>query len=105
MLYNEKHQTIHAYKYNENYLLLNIIMSYGLFLWGNSPHSLKMFRMQKKKKIKIMAGCNNRASFRNLFRKLEILLLASQHIFSLMLFVVNKNLFVLNPDKHNIRQI
>jgi hypothetical protein len=81
-------------------------MSYGLFLWENSPHSLKIFRMQKKKKkkiIRIMTGCNNRPSCRNLFRKLEILPLASQHIFSLMFFVViNKSLFVLNSDKHNV---
>jgi hypothetical protein len=84
------------------YSYLNTIMSYSLFLWGNSPHSLKIFRIQKKT-IRIMTGCNNRASCRNLFRKLEILPLVSQYIFSLMLFVVNnKNLFVLNLDKHNV---
>jgi hypothetical protein len=50
-----------------------------------------------------MTGCNNRASCRNLLRKLEILPLASQYVFSLTLFVVNnKNLFVLNSDKYNI---
>jgi hypothetical protein len=77
-------------------------MSYGLFLWGNSSHNLKIFRMQKKI-IRIMTGGNNRASCRNLFRKLEIMPLASQYILSLMLFVVNnKNLFVLNSDKHNV---
>jgi hypothetical protein len=77
----------------------NTIMSYGLFLWGNSLHSLKIFKMQKKKIIRIMTSCNNRASCRNLFRKSEILPLASQYIFSLMLFVVsNKNIFVLNSD-------
>jgi hypothetical protein len=70
---------------------------------GKLPHSLKIFRMQKKKIIRIMTGCNNRASCKNLFRKFEILPLASQYIFSLMLFVVNnKNLFVLNSDKHNV---
>jgi hypothetical protein len=50
-----------------------------------------------------MTCCNNRASYRNLFRKLEIFPLVSQYIFSLMLFVVNnKNIFVLNSDKHNV---
>jgi hypothetical protein len=73
-----------------------------LFLWGNSQHSLKIFRMQKKI-IRIMTGCSNRASSGNLFRKLKIFPLASQSIFSLMLFVVNNNnLFVLNSDKHNV---
>jgi hypothetical protein len=30
------------------YSYFNNIMTYGLFLWGNSPHSLKIFRMQIK---------------------------------------------------------
>jgi hypothetical protein len=77
-------------------------MNYGLFLWGNLPHSLKIFRMQNKI-IRIMIGCKNSASCRNLFKKLEILPLASQYIASLMFFMVsNKNLFVLNSEKHNI---
>lgn len=85
------------------YSYFNTIMSYGLFIWGNSPHSLRIFRMQKKI-IRIMTGCNSRVSCRNLFRMLRILPFASQYILSLMLFVVNnKNLFVLNSDKHNIR--
>jgi hypothetical protein len=84
------------------YSCFNTIMSYGLFLWENLPHTLKIFRMQKMI-IRIMTSCNNRASCRNLFRKLEILPLASQYIFSLMLFMIsNKNLFVLNSDKHNV---
>jgi hypothetical protein len=41
-----------------------------------------------------MMGCKNRASCRNLFRRLGILQLVSQYIFSLMLFVVeNKHFF------------
>jgi hypothetical protein len=52
-----------------------------------------------------MTGCNSRVSCRNLFRKLEILPLASKSILSLMLFVVNnKKLFIVNSKKrkHNI---
>jgi hypothetical protein len=50
-----------------------------------------------------MIGGNNRASRRNLFRKLEILPLASQYILSLMLFVVNiENLFILNSGNYDI---
>jgi hypothetical protein len=46
-----------------------------------------------------MIGCKNRVSFRNLFRRLEILPFVSQYILSLMLFVVkNKNLFTLNSE-------
>jgi hypothetical protein len=43
-----------------------------------------------------MTRCNKRASCWNLLRKLEILPLASQYIFSLMFFVVNnKNLCII----------
>jgi hypothetical protein len=83
------------------YSYLNSIMSYGLIFWGNSPHSLKVFRLQKKI-IRIMLGCRSRISCGVLFRKLKILLLASQYIFALMLFVVkNNDLFILNSDKYN----
>jgi hypothetical protein len=76
-------------------------MNYGLYLWRNSPHILKIFKIQKRI-IRIMIGCNSRVSCRNLFRKLEILPLASQYILSLMLFVLkNKNLFILNSGNHN----
>jgi hypothetical protein len=89
------------------YSYFNAIMSYVLYFGGNSPQCLKVFRMQKKKKKKkitsIIIGCNNMASCRNLFRKLEILPLASQYILSLMLFMVNNiNLSILNSGSHYI---
>jgi hypothetical protein len=68
--------------------------------WGNSPHSIKIFKMQKRI-IRIMIGCKNRVSCRNLFRKLEILPFVSQYILSLMLFVVkNTHLFTFNSENH-----
>jgi len=80
------------------YSYLNSVISYGLLFWGNSPHSLKIFRLQKKIII-IMIGGGSRVSCRNLFRKLKILPVASQYIYSLMLFVVNnKNYFTSNSD-------
>jgi len=42
---------------------------HGLPFWGNSSHSIKVFRMQKYI-IHIMMGCKKRESCRNLFRKL-----------------------------------
>jgi hypothetical protein len=49
-----------------------------------------------------MIGSRNRVSCRNLFRRLEILPLASQYIVSLRLYVVNnKNLSILNWENHN----
>jgi len=88
------------------YSYFNTIISYGLPFWGNSPHAMKIFRMQKRI-VRIMMGFKNRVSRRNLFRRLEILPFVSQYILLLMLFVVkNKNLFTLNSENHtkNTRQ-
>jgi hypothetical protein len=83
------------------YSYFNVIISCGLPFWGNSPHAMKTFRMQKR----IELWCyKNRVSCRNLFRRLEILPFVSQYILSLMFFVVkNKNLFTLNSENHSRR--
>ena len=60
--------------------------------WGNSSHSSIIFRTQKKA-IRIMEGCGNRVSCRNLFPKLQILPLTSQYMLSLIMFVVQNNFF------------
>jgi hypothetical protein len=55
----------------------------------------------RKRIIRIMLCCKQRVSCRNLFRRLKILLLASQYILSLMLFVVKgKNLLILNTEHY-----
>ena len=70
-------------------------------LWGNSPHSTKIFKIQKRI-VRIMMGYRNRVSCRSLFKRLEILPFTSQYILSLMLFVVkNKHFFILNSENHN----
>jgi len=38
------------------YSYFHLVMTYGLLLWGKSPDSIKIFRLQKKI-IRIMAGC------------------------------------------------
>jgi len=54
-------------------------MSYGIIFWGNSSYSTMIFKIQKKE-IRIIEGCGNRVLCRNLFKKLQILLLASQYV-------------------------
>jgi hypothetical protein len=73
------------------------------YLFGETnPTPLKFFRIQKRI-IRIMLGCKQRVSCRNLFRRLEILPLASQYILLLMLFVIkNKNFFTLNSDHFTV---
>jgi len=67
-------------------------MSYGIIFWGNSLHSFIIFRLQKKV-IRIMDGCGNRISCRSLLKKLQILPLKSQHMLSLLMFVVQNETF------------
>ena len=82
--------------------LFHSVMSYGVIFWGNSPHSHIIFRIQKKA-IRIIEGCGNRVSCRNLFKKLHILPLPSQYMLSLLMFVVqNENLFLTNNKNHNL---
>jgi len=65
------------------YAFFYLVMSYGIIFWGNSSHSSIIFRIQKKA-IRIMEGCRNRVSCRNLFTKLHILPFTSQYILSLL---------------------
>jgi hypothetical protein len=63
------------------YSLFHSLMTYGIIFWGNFPLGATIFRLQKKA-IKIMEGCGNRVSCRDLFRKLNILPLTSQYLLS-----------------------
>ena len=83
------------------YTFFHLAMSYGIIFWGNSSHSSIIFRI-KKKAIKIMEGCRNRVSCRNLFKKLQILPLTSQYMLSLLMLVVQKNFFLTNNENHNL---
>ena len=60
------------------------IMNYGCLLWGNSSHSVQIFKIQKNI-IRIITGCRSRDSCRDLFKNKKFLPLQSQYI----LFVVN----------------
>ena len=56
----------------------HLVMSYEIIFWGNLSHCSVIFRIQNKA-IRIMEGCGNRVSCRNLFKKLQILPLTSQY--------------------------
>jgi hypothetical protein len=84
------------------YSYFNSTINYRLPFWGNSPPSIKICIMQKNI-IRIMLGYKKRVSCSSLFRKLNILPLASQCIFSIMLFVIqNKNQFMVNSEIYSI---
>ena len=76
------------------------IIAYGIVFWGLSTHSKIIFKIQKRI-IRIITNSDNKDSCRDLFKKLYILPLQSQNIFSLLLFVVeNKDFFKMNSDVH-----
>ena len=76
------------------------ILSYGIIFWGNSVHSKYIFKIQERT-IRVITNSGMRDSCRELFKSLQILPLASQYIFSLLMFVVkNRELFRLNSDIH-----
>lgn len=78
------------------------IMSYGLIFWGNSHHSMRIFRLQKRA-VRIMVGAGHRDSCRRIFLSLKILPLPSLYIFSVLMFVVNNwKLFTNNSDIYSI---
>jgi hypothetical protein len=82
--------------------LFHSVLAYGIIFWGISSSSLELFKLQKRV-VRIMTGQGNRTSCRDLFKKLEILPLKSQYIFSILLFVVkNKKHFITNYDNHNV---
>jgi hypothetical protein len=87
------------------------ILTYELVFWNNSYHSNRVFKL-KKRIIRIMVGIRDSESYREYFRKLKILPLQSQYIFTyycggvsptLLLFVINnRKYFKINSDTHNI---
>jgi hypothetical protein len=82
--------------------LFHAVMNYGITFWGNSSHSIQVFKMQKKA-IRIIMGCGNKESCRNLFRELNISPLMSQYILSLLKFVSNnREQYFANFEIHNI---
>jgi len=78
------------------------ISSYGTILGGNQPHNENNFIIRKKV-IRIITNSRARDSCRELFKKLEILPLYSQYIFSLSIFVIkNKHLFCTNSQIRSV---
>jgi hypothetical protein len=78
------------------------IMSYGIIFWANSTESKKVFYIQNRI-IRIIAGAKRRASCMELFKKFNILPLASEFLLSLLSFVVDSmEKFQTNSDIDNI---
>jgi hypothetical protein len=78
-------RTIKPFMCQENlksiyYSYFHSLMTYGIIFWGNSTHSIHVFRLQKRV-IRIITDSRPRNSSRQLFKKLGILPLTLQYIF------------------------
>jgi len=69
-------------------------MSYGIIFWRNQPYSDKIFKIQERV-IRIITNSRKRDSCRELLKKLDILPLYSQYVFSTSIFVIKKQTFSL----------
>jgi hypothetical protein len=84
------------------YSYVHSILAYGIIFWGNSHFNNSIFKI-KKRIIRVITGAGRYDSCWELFRKLEILPLQSQYIFSLPVFVIkNKSYFTANSDIQDI---
>ena len=82
------------YSTSANALFLrSSILSHGIIFWGNSYYSKNILKIQKTI-IRATMSSGRRDSCHELFRQLNILLLKSQYIFSLLLFIIK------NTDQH-----
>jgi hypothetical protein len=80
----------------------HFITTYGVIFWGNSPYSIKIFKISKKI-IRIITNLRKRDSYRNILKRTKILPFYSQYIFSLLIHIVdNRHLFITNQAIHNI---
>jgi hypothetical protein len=82
------------------YAYIHSISSYGSILGGNFTNVNKLFILQKKI-VRILSNIGARESCKEAFKKLEIMTLHFQYIFSLIIFTVyNKHLFTPNNEIH-----
>jgi len=68
------------------------VLSYGIIFWGNSVHSKYIFKIIKKEPLELPQILGYETLVGTCLKKLQILPLYSQYIYSLLMFVI-KNKF------------
>jgi hypothetical protein len=80
---------------------VHLILSYGIILGGKPPCNESIFKIQRRI-VRAITSSGRLDSCHGLFKKLQILPLQFQYIFSLLLFVTKKrNYFIGNTDTHD----
>jgi len=83
-----------------HYSYVHSVVSYSIIFGGNSHLSGSIFKIQKR--IRIITNAGRQDSCCQLYKKLQILPLPSQYIFSLLVFVnKNRSLFSSNSEIHD----
>ena len=75
------------------------IMKYGLIIWGNSAHTTRVFKLQKKA-IRILSDSASTEHCRPLFIKMKLLTLTSLYIKDLLYIKDNINKYDIRSDFH-----
>jgi hypothetical protein len=65
------------------------VLQHGIIFLENSTHAHRVFKLQERV-VRLMSGLEPRSSYRNLFRKLNILPIECQYILFLMLLMLIK---------------
>jgi hypothetical protein len=73
---------------------IHSIISYGIIIWGGSSCVNKLFVLQKKA-IRIIMNSRSKESCRDLFKNSKIIMFFSQYIYSLVLFTINNDYFLI----------
>jgi hypothetical protein len=82
---------------------IHSIIRYGIIFWGGSSCANKVFILQKKI-IRIITNTRPRDSCMEIFKKIEIMTLYYQYIYSLLLYTINnKYLFNTNNEIHKYK--
>jgi hypothetical protein len=84
------------------FCLLSLLNEAGIIFWGYSSDSKKVFLLQKKV-VRLMMGVKSHNSYTGLFKRIEILTLPCEYIFSLINFITSKEEhFQTNADIHSV---
>jgi hypothetical protein len=69
------------------------LLTYGVIFWDNSPISKDIFKFQKRV-IRIITNNPRHDPCKHLFKRLKILTLPSQYIFSVLVFIAGNRIYL-----------
>ena len=84
--------TVHHSRHISDGAYFHLIMNNGIIFYGNSPYRINIFRLQKKKSIRIFTSTRKRDSCRNLFKAPNSLNIFYRHYVLLSWIWINTRL-------------